>query len=392
MRKSRFLDNRRLSLYLHIPFCRSKCRYCAFFSVPVDTPPADMYLRAVLRQVMAESGRWSGRRLATIYIGGGTPSVMPAAFYEAVLSRLAALFAWDPVIEITLELNPADPAPGWLAACRDLGVNRFSLGAQTFSPAGLRFLGRRHGPEHVRRAVDMLRTAGVENISLDLIHSLPGQDAAGLHADIDAALALDPAHLSAYCLTVEPGTPLARDVAAGRVVPPDADRQAGDMAVIRDRFAAAGLPAYEISNFARPGRESRHNLRYWHLEDYWGLGPGAWSSRREPEDSARGWLRRWAWTGAVANYAAADFSRPVEEDLVSPRTAFIEMVVMGLRLTAGVNLRRLRRLFGDPWVDELPDRFAAARSAGLMELSPTRLRLTERGVPLADEVSLAVLE
>jgi oxygen-independent coproporphyrinogen-3 oxidase len=390
VRKSRSL-NKSLSFYLHIPFCRSKCRYCAFFSVPVDTPPAAAYLRAVLRQVAAEAGMWSGRRLVSIYIGGGTPSIMPVAFHAGVLARLADLFAWDPDIEITMEINPADAAPGWLAACRDLGVNRFSVGAQTFSPAGLRFLGRRHGPGDIRRAVERLGRAGVENISLDLIHSWPGQDVAMLHADIAAALALEPAHVSAYCLTVEPGTPLAREVAAGRIVPPAAERQADDMARLRERLAAAGLPPYEIANFARPGRESRHNRRYWHLSDYWGVGPGAWSSRRETGASSHRWLRRWTWSGAVADYGTADFSRPPEEDLVDARTAFSEMVVMGLRLTAGVDLKRLRRLFSARWVEELPQRFAAARELGLVELTQERLRLTERGVPLADEVALAVL-
>jgi oxygen-independent coproporphyrinogen-3 oxidase len=336
-----------------------------------------------------------GAPLRTIYFGGGTPTALAtrqlARLFELVRERAAdprAGVAGSTLQEWTCEANPESVTPEKARLLREAGVDRVSLGAQSFDPAVLRALGREHEPAHVFRALSILRDAGFRRLSLDLMFAAPAETRAQLEADLAQVARLDLEHVSAYCLTFEPDTPLTRLRAQGRVTPQPDDEELAQYRIVRARLAAAGLPPYEISNFARPGCESRHNLVYWRGEEYFGVGLGAGSyehgtRRSSTRDLAR-YLGEWGRdeaTGAPSLYP------PHEAETLPPDARARELVILGLRLRGGVDPRELVErggfslddLYREGAVDRLLDR-------GLLEWHDGRLRLTERGVELADEV------
>ena len=258
-----------MNLYVHVPFCASKCRYCAFYSAPAPSR-ADVsdWLRLLPRELALRG--LAGARPDTVYAGGGTPSLLGADGLRALFAALPRPAAGA---ELSVELNPADVTPDLARALRDCGVSRASLGAQSFDPATLAWLGRRHGPDAVRAAARALRDAGVPSLSLDLIAAIPGEDPAAFARSLREAVALGPDHVSVYPLSVEPGTPLAR---AGVAPAPD-DAALAAVAEAESFLAAEGYARYELSNYARPGAECRHNLAVWRGEDYSGIGPAAHS-------------------------------------------------------------------------------------------------------------------
>lgn len=260
-----------MNLYVHVPFCASKCAYCAFYSTPAPSARdvAD-YLRLLPRELALRAPAARPPAPATLYLGGGTPSLLGP---DGLRALFAALPRPAPDAEVTVELNPADVTPALAAALRGCGVTRASVGAQSFSAATLARLGRRHGPEEIRAAVSALRAAGIPRLSLDLIAAVPGEEPDGFADSLRQAVALAPDHVSVYPLSVEPGTPLAR---AG-VAPPDADAALAAVAAAEELLAAAGYERYELSNYARPGAGCRHNLAVWRGEDYVGIGPAAHS-------------------------------------------------------------------------------------------------------------------
>ncbi len=270
------------SLYLHIPYCQAKCPYCDFNSHAVASWPEDDYVRALIAEIERRAGEapWAGRRLKTIFFGGGTPSLFRPESIAAVLGSAERNFGIESGAEVTLEANPGTVDAAKLGGMRAAGINRISFGAQSFNEARLKFLGRIHGAAEIREAARLAHRAGFERLNLDLIFAVPGQTVDEALDDIAEAAALGPDHISAYNLTFEEGTAFFTEMKRGRIRPIDSDRQAEFYAAVREELPRRGYKMYEISNYAPPGHEARHNLSYWRLESYLGLGAGAHSFAR----------------------------------------------------------------------------------------------------------------
>ncbi|MFH1060260.1 MAG: radical SAM family heme chaperone HemW [Pseudomonadota bacterium] len=367
-----------LGLYIHLPYCASRCPYCDFFAQPYEPGPAQALIPALLRHLALVAPRANGRALSHVYLGGGTPSLWPVRAIARIIAAAAELIGLAPGCEITLEANPGSLGAAKLARLRAAGVNRLSLGVQSFSPGLLQTLGRRHTPADVNRAVAQARRAGFANLSLDLIYGLPGQGVDDARRDLMAALELTPDHLSYYELTLAPETPFGRRYAKGRPPLPDEDAILAMEDQALDLAQAAGLMRYEVSNFARPGHECRHNADTWRGGDYLAIGPGAHGHR----DGVR-----WAMVADVAAYLAgvAAGAEPLawREELSGDQRA-LELVMLGLRTTAGVDLAACERLIARPlawaWAEPLAEIQARgwARQKGRL-LVPTAL-----GLRLAD--------
>jgi oxygen-independent coproporphyrinogen-3 oxidase len=369
-----------LALYVHWPFCVSKCPYCDFNSHVREEVDQTAWRDALLADLAYEAALLPGRRLGSIFFGGGTPSLMPPETVAAVIDAAAGAWPFDDDIEITLEANPSSVEAARFADIAQAGVNRVSLGLQALDDKALRFLGRAHDVEEGLAALATAQQA-FARVSFDLIYARPGQSLAAWEAELARALAFGTEHLSLYQLTIEPGTRFATEAAAGRLTIPDGDDAADLFEATRAMTAAAGLPAYEISNHARAGAESRHNLTYWRYRDYAGIGPGAHGRRdglatvrhRKPEN----------WLSAVARNGHGAQS---EEPLV-PADRAKEGLLMGLRLREGIDLGRIAMLGAAP-IAALVDEPAIARLAeqGFMARDGDHLRVREAGMLLLDAI------
>ncbi len=366
-----------LSLYLHIPFCQRRCSYCDFNTY---AGLEDLYVpyAVALAEEVRRAGR--GERVATIFFGGGTPSIMPVPLVADLLRACHEAFDVDADAEISLEANPGTVDEARLAGLRRLGINRLSFGVQSANPAELALLGRLHSFDQAAQAVAMARAAGFDDLSLDLIYGLPEQSVEHWDRTLQATLALSPEHLSAYCLTVEDGTPLADWVGSGQVPEPDPDLAAEMYELAESMLGEAGFSHYEISNWARPGRECRHNLVYWRDGEYLGFGAGAHSHRDD---------RRWWNVRAPAEYIARVRAGGTPEaggELISPAQAMGEMMMLGLRLSQGVSATAFRKRF-DRELDAVYRRqLEELAAADLIEWDAGCVRLTSRGRLLGNQV------
>lgn len=365
-----------LALYIHWPFCVSKCPYCDFNSHVRDSVDQDAWRAALIADMAHEARRTGGGALSSIFFGGGTPSLMPPATLAALIDAAARFWSFAPDIEITMEANPNSAEAARFADAAAAGVNRLSLGIQAFDDTALRLLGRAHDAAEGTRALDIAQRC-VDRVSFDLIYALPGQSERDWSIDLARALAFGTGHLSLYQLTIEPGTRFETMVRRGDFTPADADHAATLFELTQDMTRAAGIAAYEVSNHARPGQESRHNLAYWRYGDYAGIGPGAHGRvgglatrrHRKPEN----------WMAAVA---ASDHGL-VEEEALDAETRRAEALMMGLRLAEGVDLAALAERFG---IAHGVDLTAAARfgAQGLVTLQGDRLTVTPAGMLLLD--------
>ena len=375
--------SRRAGIYLHVPFCRRKCPYCSFASVVPRPGQVGHYLAAVRAHLRGLAREPQVREMVctTVFFGGGTPSLLDPADLAELLADCRTLFAFaDDEPEVSVEVNPGTIDPAGLERLRRAGCNRLSIGVQSLDDRELAVLGRIHSAGQARAAVRAARDAGFENLSLDLMYGLPGQSAAGWRATLEQALALGPDHLSLYELTPEEGTPLSADLCAGRLSLPSEEEVLAMMAVIDALVAASPLARYEISNYAAVGRECRHNLTYWQNGCYLGLGPGA--------TAFYGGVRRTAVADPDEYCRRLGQGRSVwqVEECLDREAAFRETVVMGLRLTAGVDEAALRRRFGiDPATYYGPV-LAQLFAQGLLVRQAGHLRLTAAGLPLANRV------
>lgn len=379
MNENQLNDTQPLALYVHWPFCVSKCPYCDFNSHVREVVDQEAWRKALLADLAYEAALLPGRRLGSIFFGGGTPSLMPPETVAAVID--AAVDAWAPRgdLEVTLEANPSSVEAARFADLAAAGVNRVSLGLQALDDEALDFLGRAHG---VAEGLGALATAQRHfgRVSFDLIYARPGQSVAAWEAELGRALGFGTEHLSLYQLTIEPGTRFATLAAKGDLVIPDADAAADLWDVTQALTGAAGLPLYEVSNHARPGAESRHNLSYWRYTDYAGIGPGAHGRRggcatvrhKKPEN----------WIGAVARNGHG----AQEESALTPGERATEALVMGLRLAEGVDLARI----GAEYVDL--DAVARLAGHGLIERAGDRLRVTAAGMPVLEGILREVVK
>lgn len=374
-----------LGVYIHVPFCERVCPYCDFAveaAGRLEPERAREYTDLLLVELELAARAWerelSDRRLATVYLGGGTPGLLPAACVERLLEALAARFGSPE--EVTLELNPGLPESQRAAEFAAAGVTRLSVGVQSLHDDTLRRLGRAQRATETRRGLETCLAAPVRSVSADLIHGAPGQTPDDLFADLAALIELGVPHLSAYALTLEPGTPFARARERGELELPDEDTAFEMAAGLRARLAAAGLEQYEISSFARPGHRSRHNQRYWLRQSVLGLGPSAASLLGETRfQNPRA---RPAWAKAVG-----EGQLPVPERLAELESRR-ETLWLGLRRLDGVSRAAWMRRFGDTPETAFPGEIRELRQLGLLADRAGRLRLTERGILFADEVLL----
>ena len=366
------------ALYIHWPFCLAKCPYCDFNSHVRARVDADLWRNALLGDMRYEAGIAGGEPLDSVFFGGGTPSLMPPALVADLLAEAERLWGFAPQIEITLEANPSSVEAANFAALAAAGVNRVSLGLQALDDQALRFLGRLHDSQEGLNAVETAHK-WFNRVSVDLIYARPGQTPGEWREELNRTIGIGTGHLSLYQLTIEPGTRFETMVRKGDFIPLDDDACADLFALTRDMTAAAGLPAYEISNHARPGEESRHNLTYWRYHDYCGIGPGAHGRRggaatvrhRKPEN----------WLEAIS----ASGHGIAEERALGLREQASEALLMGLRLREGIDLAGLAARFELP-AQALcnPGKLAFYVAQGMAWRDGARIGVTETGMPLLD--------
>jgi oxygen-independent coproporphyrinogen-3 oxidase len=376
-----------VGVYVHVPFCERVCPYCDFAVVARRALPVAeerRYVDALLAELELRRGAFAGRALASLYLGGGTPSLLAPASVARMVDAVRAAFPAGAGIEVTLEVNPSTTECARLPEFRSAGVNRVSLGAQSFDDATLKRLGRAHRASSVHAALDAVRAAGFASLSLDLIFAAPGQSAAGLDADLDAAVAARPDHVSTYELTLEAGTPFAGAAARGRLALPNEALSAWMLERVESRLRDAGYARYEISNYARPGHESVHNQRYWQRRPVLALGVGAVST--DPPDAQHPHGVRRANPRALERYLEAP-GTPAEVEALTPPIARCEAMFLGLRTARGVDARAFEREFGAPPRGFYRDEIERLRAQGLLEEAVLGdLCLTPRGRQVADTV------
>lgn len=375
------------SLYVHIPWCQSKCPYCDFNSHAAAAWPEDDYVRALMAEMeqRTEEPAWAGRRIKTVFFGGGTPSLFAPESIAAVIATADRLFGIEADAEVTLEANPGTVTLTKLAGMRAAGVNRISFGAQSFNPAMLKFLGRIHSADETREAVRAAHQAGFSRLNLDLIFAVPGQTIASVRDDIAEAAALGPDHISAYNLTFEEGTAFFTEMKRGRIRPLPNDDQAAMYSLVREELPRRGYAMYEISNYAPPGHEARHNLSYWRAESYLGLGAGAHSFAGYGDGGGRRW-----WNERMpSRYMARALSEGLAEagdETGGRETAAGEFVFLNLRLREGFALGEFARRFGVEFDDVFGGRAARLFEGGLLIRNDGRIYLSDRGIELADSI------
>ncbi|WP_257548918.1 radical SAM family heme chaperone HemW [Sphingopyxis sp. DBS4] len=369
-----------LALYVHWPFCVSKCPYCDFNSHVRERVDQAAWRAALLADLRHEAALLPGRKISSIFFGGGTPSLMPPATVAAVIAAADAAWGMTDDVEITLEANPNSVEVANFADLAAAGVNRVSIGVQSFDPQILDFLGRAHSGDEARRAIAAAQDH-FARVSFDLIYARPGQSLAAWESELGAALAFGTGHLSLYQLTIEPGTRFATLAAKGDLVIPDGDAAADLFDATQAITRAAGLPRYEVSNHAAPGEESRHNLTYWRYGDYAGIGPGAHGRRL-----AQATERHRKPENFLAAVGRNGHGLKVETDLPSHERA-TEAMLMGLRLTEGVDLARVEERSGlgrEAFVDA--DAVAPLAGQGLLVQDGDRLAVTDAGILLLDSI------
>lgn len=376
-----------IGMYLHIPFCERRCRFCAFFTRGYRDDRAEVFVADLLREIelAGDAGLVRGRPVETVYFGGGTPTTLSAAQLLTILNACRKRFDLAPAAEISIEANPLGVDQPALLALRVGGVSRVSFGAQSFDDADLDAVGTPHRADDIARAVHSARDAGMTTVNLDLMYGFPGQSAARWLASLDAAIALEPDHLSFYGLTIEERTPFRRDIERGRMTVPDEDAMADLYEMGRERLEAAGYRRYEVSNFARLGHECRHNLGYWTDREWLGLGPGAHSyldgDRFSNVESLSEYHR--LVEGGLAPIA--------EREKGTSDLRVREAVAFGLRTVEGVCLALLKSRYHLDPVARFREPIGRLVHDGWLVLEGDVLRPCQAGLAMADELAVAFL-
>ncbi len=375
-------------IYLHIPFCRSRCSYCDFATdVYKNGETVERYVSALVNEIkIFESSDFNYsltqtvpiKSVNTIYFGGGTPSLLIPKQLEKILDAIYGKFSVTANSEITMEMNPATVTPDTLREYKKLGVNRASFGAQTFDDAELKRLGRRHTAQDVRETIELLRSAGFENVSFDLIAGLPRQTLKDWERNLDEALKLKPEHLSLYLLEIHEATPLAEQIRSKRQPMPDEDLSAEMYELMLKKVSEKDYEQYEISNFCRPNFQSKHNSKYWRLDTVFGFGCSAHSFDGEK--------KRWANERDTLKYVETiekNLSPIVEEIEIDLKS---EYAFLGLRLSEGIDLNKYKKRFGADLTEEYAEDLKRFQEAKLIEISGNRLKLTNKGYLFSNEV------
>ena len=370
-----------LAVYLHVPFCQRKCAYCDFASFSGREAIWRRYFDALQEEIAGWRDELRVREARSIFFGGGTPSIVPSEYIAETLESLRAQIAFAPDVEITLEANPGTVTMEKLRAYRRAGVNRLSVGVQSFDDGLLKFLGRIHTAAQAREAVYLAREAGFDNLSIDLMYALPGQSMNQWRDTLNAAAILPVGHISAYSLIVEEGTPMHRWVREGRVAVADDDTVNEMQRMTAHLLAAHGFARYEISNYARSGCESRHNITYWQGGEYLGLGSAAHSLLNNT---------RFCNPPEPERYIVGE--RMLDRCERSIQDCREEMLMLSTRMVRGLNLALWREKFGDDLLETKAKAIRKLEGYGLIEIENGYLRLTAPGLELQDSVVLELLD
>ena len=321
-------------IYIHIPFCKSRCRYCDFFST-TQLEKRETYIQAVIQEWQTYQQQWSKQKINTIYLGGGTPSLLPIESLHLLLHSILSNIDSSTIREITLEANPGDITTQKIQAWRSLGINRLSMGIQSFNDRLLQLVGRRHNALQALQAVKIAQAEGISNISIDLMYALPGQTITEWQADVAQALALHVPHISSYGLIYEEGTPLTKWLEQGKITAIDEENEVQMYDYLVEQLTKHGYEHYEVSNFAQPGQHSQHNSSYWNDTPYLGLGAGAHSYDGQT---------RWWNIEDIDQYIAQAMNHQLtpEQETISPEERHTEQVMLGLRTSKGVQCNAVR--------------------------------------------------
>ena len=365
-------------IYIHIPFCKTRCIYCDFYST-TRSELKSQYIRALCRELTERKEYLKGEAVETIYFGGGTPSQLQAADFSRIFEAIHRLFDVSPCAEITLEANPDDMTPGYVAGLQTLPFNRVSMGVQSFKEEDLRFLNRRHNREQALLAVDLCKKNGLENISVDLIYGLPGQTLEEWKQNLDTVIRLDIPHISAYHLIYEEGTALYKLKEAGKIIPVDEDLSVALFTSLIDQLTANGYLHYEISNFARPGMLSRHNSSYWIGKKYLGIGPSA--------HSYNGQNRQWNISSLPGYLQAIDKGVPdIEIEYLDINTRYNDFIITGLRTMWGIKFNEIQQQFGKDKLIYCQKQAAPYLKQGLLIEKDDTLTLSRNGIFISDSI------
>lgn len=371
----------RASIYVHIPFCQRKCSYCDFASFPNRQGDMDFYVQMLLMEAKKARDTYGAFSVSSVFIGGGTPTIMPGRNIANILNALHNLFHVERDAEITIEGNPGTLTRGWLDEAKNAGANRLSFGAQAFQEELLQMLGRIHTRAQIGEAIAMARDAGFDNLNLDLMYALPGQTMDQWRESLEGALALELEHISCYSLIAEQGTPLTARLERGEIILPDEETTLSMQRLAADILESGGLLRYEISNYAKPGFESRHNLGYWRRADYLGLGCAAHSLMRG---------ERFCNSFSLDAYLAGQTS--IERETLSAEEEIEEAIMLETRTVAGIDLAAFHERYGVDFEKYCARGIQTLCANGLAVCDGKSFRLTEEGLDVQNAAVLALLE
>lgn len=374
-------------VYIHIPFCRRKCSYCDFYSEELSDIPAEGYLSALMFQLESDISLYhlKNRTVSSIYFGGGTPSLMSPGFIGEVIEGISRRFSVDPAIEISCESNPATVSANWFADVRGAGVNRISIGVQSFQPKLIKLLGRLHSERDAMNAIAEAQDAAFKSVSIDLMYAMPLETMADLEDDLKTAMTFQTEHISAYQLTVEDGTPISREIATGNISLPSESESINQMRMVGRILGRGGWHNYEISNFAKVGAECRHNDNCWRYGEYLGLGAGAASFILNPDAMGDSLGQRFSQIADIKKYIeikglGADIER------IDRKTAMWEFIFLGLRRLEGIAPADFKKVFSVELASVVGDKISELKRDGLLEDRSGRIALTPTGIELSNQV------
>ncbi len=381
-------------IYLHIPFCKQACSYCDFYFV-TRTGEREAYVDSLTREIRSyASTKYAEEKVETLYVGGGTPSLLSPEQLEQILSTVRDTFDTE-VKELTLEMNPDDVSREYLEELHGLGVNRASMGVQSFNPDLLRFMNRAHNREEALKCLDLLSRSKFQTFTVDLIYGNPGQSLEDLEKDILELLEFDPMHVSAYSLTIESGTRLGKQVELGRLAPPEDDKVADHFKLLNDMLSKAGIYRYEVSNYSKPGHVGIHNSNYWRHRNYLGMGPGAHSFWWDDNEAATRWNNEADLGNYLNTYSNQNSAYPnsiEEQDVLSMQQLAEERIMMGLRTRDGITRKEMHERYAYSFSDRQLEYLKKRSSENKVNLDEDGcISLSDKGIAIADAIILDLI-
>jgi len=373
-------------IYLHIPFCKQACSYCDFYFV-TRKGERDAFVDSLIKEIRSYSNTgYVEEKIETLYVGGGTPSLLSPEQLERVFTAVRNTFDTD-IKELTIEMNPDDVSQEYLEELRKLGVNRASMGVQSFNPDLLRFMNRAHTRQEALKSLELLSKLGFQTFTVDLIYGNPGQSLEELEKDIRELLNFNPLHVSAYSLTIESGTRLGKQVELGRLAPPEDDKVADHFKLLNELLCDAGIHRYEVSNYSKPGHEAIHNSNYWKHRNYLGMGPGAHSFWWEGNNDAT----RWNNKADLRKYLSDDREGLEEEkDTLSLEQLAEERIMMGLRTREGIRKNEMKDRYNYEFNDRQLNYLEKRESEAKVQIDDS-ITLTDKGIAIADAIILDLI-